>query len=282
VKPILPKLDEAAHDNARPREIQLEIQPEIHLEGKRDFQALKLELGRRLRAAREARKLTVSEAARGADVSRRYLTEAEAGRANPSIEILARLAVLLREPLGRLLDLPLPRRGSERIALVGLRGAGKTTVGRLLARELEVPFVELDQRVEQLAGLSLAAIFGIHGEAAFQRFEAEALEQVLAEGERVVIALSGSIVAHAENWQRVRESCRTVWLRAEPEEHLARVAAQGDLRPMQNRPRALEELRGILCSRESGYAQCERVVETSRQAPTAVASEIAKLCQRGA
>ncbi|MBM3976360.1 MAG: helix-turn-helix domain-containing protein [Planctomycetes bacterium] len=240
----------------------------------RDFQPLLRELGLRLRAARGARGLTLSDLARRTGVSRRYLTEAEAGRANPSIEILARLALLLRAPLRELLDLPLPTRRSERIALVGLRGAGKTSLGRLLARELEVPFVELDQRVEQLAGLSLAEIFSLHGEQAFQRFEGEALEQVLGEGERSVIALSGSIVAHAANWRRVREACTTVWLRARPEEHLARVAAQGDLRPMRNRPRALEELRAILALRQPGYAQCDLQLETSDRSVPELAREL--------
>ncbi|TAJ19148.1 MAG: helix-turn-helix domain-containing protein [Planctomycetota bacterium] len=242
----------------------------------REFQPLLTELGRRVRAVREARALSLAELARGADVSRRYLTELESGRANPSIEVLARLARQLGEPLARLLDLPLAGRRSERIALIGLRGAGKTTLGRLLARELEVPFVELDQRVERLAGLSLAEIFSLHGEPGFQRYEREALEAVLAEGERSVIALSGSIVAHAANWERVRAACRTIWLRARPEEHLARVAAQGDTRPMRNRPRALDELRALLAVREPGYAQCEIALDTSARAPGELARELAR------
>jgi XRE family aerobic/anaerobic benzoate catabolism transcriptional regulator len=138
-----------------------------------------------------------------------------------------------------------------------------------------VPFVELDQRVERLAGLSLAEIFSLHGEPGFQRYEREALEAVLAEGERSVIALSGSIVAHAANWERARAACRTVCLRARPEEHLSRVAAQGDLRPMQNRPRALDELRALLASREDGYRQCELELDTSGREPSALARELA-------
>lgn len=248
---------------------------EHHTALTREFQPLLTELGRRVRAVREARALSLAELARGAEVSRRYLTELESGRANPSIEVVARLARQLGEPLARLLDLPLSERRSERIALVGLRGAGKTTLGRLLARELEVPFVELDQRVERLAGMSLAEIFALHGEPGFQRYEREALEAVLAEGERSVIALSGSIVAHAANWERVRAACRTVWLRARPEEHLARVAAQGDTRPMRNRPRALDELRTLLVARESGYRQCELEIDTSEREPADIARELA-------
>lgn len=240
----------------------------------REFQPLLTELGRRVRSVREARSVSLAELARAAEVSRRYLTELESGRANPSIEVVARLARQLGEPLGRLLDLPLADRRTERIALVGLRGAGKTTVGKLLARELEVPFVELDQRVEQLAGLSLGEIFSLHGEPGFQRYEREALEAVLAESERSVIALSGSIVAHAPNWERVRAACRTVWLRAKPEEHLARVAAQGDTRPMRNRPRALDELRALLAEREPGYAQCDASFLTSGHSARAVAARI--------
>jgi XRE family aerobic/anaerobic benzoate catabolism transcriptional regulator len=163
----------------------------------------------------------------------------------------------------------------ERVALVGLRGAGKTTVGRLLAQELEAPFVELDQRVEELAGLSLAELFALQGSEGFLRFEREALERVLGEGGRLVLAAGGSIVQDAQGFERLRATCRTVWLRAEPEEHLERVRAQGDTRPMRARPRALEELRALLAARAPLYARCELTVVTSGRMPRAVASEIA-------
>jgi XRE family aerobic/anaerobic benzoate catabolism transcriptional regulator len=151
----------------------------------------------------------------------------------------------------------------ERVALVGLRGAGKSTVGPRLAAELDAPFVELDRRVEEAAGMELAEIFNVHGEAGFHRFEAEALERVLGEGERVVLAAGGSIVKSPESYRRLLTSCRTVWLRARPDEHLQRVRDQGDLRPMRDRPRAMAELESLLEAREPDYQRCEIAVDTS-------------------
>lgn len=221
------------------------------------------ELGRRLRDARERSGLSVTELALRAGVSRRYVTDAEAGRANLSVIKLSELAGALAVPIRDLVDLPTLARRGERIALVGLRGAGKSTVGRRLALELEVPFVELDARVEQIAGMTLAEIFDLHGEEHFHGLEREALEQVLAEGERMVIAAGGSIVASPETFERLRETCRTVWLQAEPHDHFQRVLDQGDRRPMKNRPRAMAELESILAAREPLYARCEIAVETS-------------------
>ncbi len=220
------------------------------------------ELGQRLRRAREAAGLSVAELARRAGVSRRHVTEAEAGRANLTILTLAELAVPLGVGLGHLCDLPLAAQG-ERVALVGLRGAGKTTVGRALARALDARFVELDERIEARAGLSLAEIFDLHGVEAYRRYEREALEEVLGEGQRLVIATGGSIVTSEETWARLRAVCRTVWLRAAPEEHLARVLQQGDRRPMAGRPRALEELREILTRREPRYALADLTLDTA-------------------
>jgi XRE family aerobic/anaerobic benzoate catabolism transcriptional regulator len=239
-----------------------------------DRQDLLTELGRRLRAARNRAGLTVSDLARAAGVSRRHVTEAEAGRANLSVATLSSLADALGEPLRDLFDLEAPR--MQRIALVGLRGAGKSAIGRRLALALEVPFVELDSRVEELAGLPLAAIFELHGTSGFRRFEAEALEKVLSEGERVVLATGGSIVHAPETFARLRATCRTVWLEATPEEHYSRVVAQGDERPMRGRPRAIEELRALLATRAPLYAQCEARVPTSGASVEQVALQLAQ------
>lgn len=234
------------------------------------------ELGRRLRTRREALDLGVAETARAAGISRRTLTEAEAGRANPTLVVLLGLAEALEVPLAELLGAPDRSRPRERVALVGLRGAGKSTVGRLLARELEVPFVELDARVEERAGLGLGEIFEVHGEEGFHAFERDALERVLSEGERVVVAAGGSIVASERNFQRLRETCCTVWLTARPEDHYQRVVAQGDRRPMQDRPRAREELASLLKRREALYALCEHRVDTSGRSPRDVARRVAE------
>jgi len=244
---ILPRPSLEAHHNAHSVE----------------HKAFLAELGRRLRAARASGHLSVSDLARRASLSRRYVTEAEAGRANVSVIKLAALARALGIPLRELVDIPFAAPRRERVALVGLRGAGKSTIGRRLALELEAPFVELDQRVEEIAGMTLSEIFNVHGEAYFHRLEGEALENVLAHGERVVIAAGGSIVASPKNFARLRESCRTVWLKAEPAQHFQRVLEQGDRRPMENRPRAMSELQHLLAEREPLYAQCEITVDTS-------------------
>jgi XRE family aerobic/anaerobic benzoate catabolism transcriptional regulator len=242
-------------------------------------QAFLARLGGQLRQRREERGLSLAELARRSGVSRRYLTEAEGGRANLSVEVLLRVAGALGERPERLVALAAEAR-VERVALVGLRGAGKTTVGRLLAQELEAPFVELDQRVEELAGLSLAELFALHGPEGFRRHEAEALERVLAEGGRLVLATGGSIVQDAASFERLRATCRTVWLAAEPEEHFARVRAQGDHRPMHARPRAMEELRALLAARAPLYSRCEFSVTTSAKTPAALAAEIAAALAR--
>ncbi|MCY2960205.1 MAG: helix-turn-helix domain-containing protein [Planctomycetota bacterium] len=218
------------------------------------------ELGHRLRARRESLGLSVSDLAVASGVSRRYLTEAEAGRANLSVLRLLDLARALEVPIQDLVrESDAPR---ERIALVGLRGAGKSTLGRQLALRLEVPFVELDQRVEALAGAPLGEIFSLHGEAGYHRFEAEALEAVLSEGERLVLAVGGSIVTRPSTFERLKRACRTVWLRASPAEHYERVRAQGDRRPMADRPGARAELEALLRGREPLYAACELSVDT--------------------
>ena len=244
---IIPILELGAHDSALAMR----------------FQGFLQELGRRLRAARESRGLSLAEVARESGISRRYLTDAEAGRANPSLQLLLTLSHTLGQSVSSLVDIPLRGRQGERIALVGLRGAGKSTVGRRLARLLEVPFVELDQRVEELAGVPLGTLFDLHGPDYFRRLEAEALEAVLAEGERSVIATGGSIVRSQTTYQRLLDTCRTIWLSAEPRDHLQRVIAQGDLRPMEGHPRAMDELEALLEARSPDYSRCELTVQTS-------------------
>lgn len=231
-------------------------------------------LGQRLRAARQDANLSVTAAAEAARVSRRHWTETEAGRANPSILVLSRQAAAARIQLSELVHMPWLLKDRERIALVGLRGAGKSTVGKALALALEMPFVELDQRVEQLAGLNLGELFELHGPEVFRRFEAEALEQVLAEGRRTIIATGGSIVSSTRTYDRLRTTCRTVWLRADPEDHFRRVVEQGDRRPMADHPRAMEELRAILARREPAYGLCDLSINTSDSAPEGVVAAI--------
>ena len=251
------------------------VQYSYHSMVRQDEDALLRELGRRIRREREAAPLTVTDLAERAGLSRRYVTEAEAGRANLTVLKLSRIAAALHLRLGDLCDLPEVGPPRERIALIGLRGAGKSTVGRLLALELEVPFIELDERIERNAGLSLAAIFDLQGVETYRRLEREALEEVMAEGQRQVIATGGSIVTSEGTFARLREACRTVWLQAAPEEHLKRVLDQGDHRPVEGHPRALDELREILDRRAGLYALADRRVPTSERGAGEVVQDLA-------
>jgi len=224
--------------------------------------------------------MSVSELARRSGLSRRYLTETEAGRANPSILVLAQIARALGLPIASLTSgLKWRSAAHGRFALVGLRGAGKSTVGRILARELDSLWIELDERIETLADQPLGDIFELHGAAGFHRYEGQALESVLKEGEQVVIAAGGSIVEDETNFARLRETCRTIWLKASSEDHLERVLAQGDRRPSRNRPRAMEQLEMILATRAAAYSQCEVTIETSGRTPEEVARIIVELAE---
>jgi XRE family aerobic/anaerobic benzoate catabolism transcriptional regulator len=149
------------------------------------------------------------------------------------------------------------------IALVGLRGAGKTAIGRRIAAMLGVRFVEQDELVERAAGLPLATIFAMHGEAYYRRVARDVLAKLLARPEAGVLATGGGVVTDAEAWALLRQRCRTVWLRARPEDHWGRVLAQGDLRPGAASANAQGELRALLEVREPLYAQAELTVDTS-------------------
>jgi XRE family aerobic/anaerobic benzoate catabolism transcriptional regulator len=149
------------------------------------------------------------------------------------------------------------------IALLGLRGAGKTTIGRKLARRLRLPFVELDQRIEQAAGLTLPEIFALHGEAYYRRLERETLERVLDEGP-LVLATGGGLPTSPDTWTLLKRRARTVWLKARPEDHWNRVVQQGDKRPMADNPQAMAELRRLLAAREPLYAEADETIDTSK------------------
>ena len=153
----------------------------------------------------------------------------------------------------------------SRIALIGLRGAGKSTLGARLARKLDVPFVELDREIEREAGTSLSEIFLLYGQAGYRRYERRCLEKVLERNGRAVIATGGSIVSEQSTYELLLSTCFTVWLKAEPEEHMARVVAQGDTRPMAGNDQAMDDLRRILGGRAALYGQADVVVNTAGQ-----------------
>lgn len=152
----------------------------------------------------------------------------------------------------------------RRIALIGLRGAGKSTLGTRLARDLGCTFVELDRVIESEAGTSLSEVFLLYGQAGYRRYERRCLERVLEQNDRVVIATGGSIVSEPGTYDLVLSTCYTVWLRATPEEHMARVVAQGDTRPMAGNQEVMEDLRRILDGRATLYGQADATVHTTQ------------------
>ena len=151
----------------------------------------------------------------------------------------------------------------RRIALIGLRGAGKSTLGNRLARHLDVPFIELDAEIERDFGLSLGEIFALSGQSAYRRSERRALEGVLDRHPGFVLAAGGSIVAEAETYDELLARCFTVWIKASPEEHMSRVIAQGDLRPMSENKEAMADLERILAARTPLYARADAVIDTA-------------------
>jgi XRE family transcriptional regulator, aerobic/anaerobic benzoate catabolism transcriptional regulator len=195
-------------------------------------------------------------------VSTRFLAQLEAGTGNISLRRLDDLARALEVPVVQLLEGP-READARRVALVGLRGAGKSTIGPLLAERLGLPFLELDALIEEAAGLPMPQIFEIHGESYFRRLERETLRRHLGEPAAAVLATGGGLVTEPETYALLRERCRTVWLAAAPEDHYHRVLDQGDERPMAGNPHAMAELRALLDARRPLYAQAGLTVDTS-------------------
>jgi XRE family aerobic/anaerobic benzoate catabolism transcriptional regulator len=152
---------------------------------------------------------------------------------------------------------------SGRLALVGLRGAGKTTIGAAVANELKVPFFELDKEIERLSGTSLGSIIELYGQQAYRRYELQALQELLASHPRFVVATGGSLVSETATYELLLRSCFTIWVRTTPEEHMRRVLAQGDLRPMAGSQQAMEDLRRILEERSELYGRADLVMDTT-------------------
>ncbi len=233
---------------------------------------LLLRVGTRVRARRTQLGLSRRELAERAGLSERFLTQVEGGQGNPSLRSLVEIAGALETTPAALVEPP-----NETLALLGLRGAGKSTVGRAVADRLGRAFVELDARIEEAAGLSLAEIWELHGEAYYRRLEREALAKILASAPRAVIATGGGIVADAATWDMLKRGATTVWLKARPEVHWERVLAQGDHRPMANDPLAMKRLRQLLGERDALYRQADHTVDTSDAPLDQVVEKVASL-----
>jgi XRE family aerobic/anaerobic benzoate catabolism transcriptional regulator len=250
-------------------------------------------LAGRARALRLSRGLTLRELGAAAGVSERFLVLVEGGGANVSVTKLDDIARALGTTAAALI---LPDAGEAKreehqateaaraplIALLGLRGAGKTTVGGLAAKRLGVPFVELDALVAERAGTSLGEIFAMHGAAYYRRLEREELSRLIAAGASGVLATGGSLVTDHGSFELLRRSAVTVWLKASAQDHWARVVAQGDARPMADRSSAMNELRALLRARRALYERAAHVVDTSALGLPRAVDRVVKIAREAA
>ena len=257
-------------------------------------------MGNRIKALRAQRGMTRKAVSIAADVSERHLANLEQGEGNASILVLLQVAGALHCPLAELIgdmttaspewllirellrtsdDAALRHiriaigellkttgdssRVSWRVALIGLRGAGKSTLGALLAEDMGFPFVELSREVEKSAGCSVSEIQALYGMDAYRRYERRALDKAIQSYDSAVIAIPGGLVSDASTFDQLLSNCTTVWLQADPEDHMKRVVAQGDLRPMAASKQAMEDLKSILSGREPFYSKAQHQVNTS-------------------
>ncbi|MBA91874.1 MAG: transcriptional regulator [Phyllobacteriaceae bacterium] len=254
-------------------------------------------VGERVRMARNRKGISRRQLSELSGVSQRYLAQLEGGDGNVSIALLRKIANSLdfevewlvgrddpwtsdaitlmrlfrqatRDQRARVMEILDPNdtgtRRAGRVALIGLRGAGKSTLGRRTAEKLGVAFVELNQVIEEVAGMPVDEVIALYGQEGYRRLEKQALVNMVATHEQLVLAVAGGIVSEPDTYNYLLRHCHTIWLKAEPEEHMARVRGQGDERPMAGNPAAMDELKSILTSREALYAKAEAMVDTSR------------------
>ncbi len=253
-------------------------------------------VGERVREARQRRGIPRRVLSETSGVSPRYLAQLEAGEGNISIGLLQRVAVALDHRIEwlvgeddpwtsdavRVADLyrvanadiqqaalrilspePIEALRAKRICLVGLRGAGKSTLGGRLGAEMDIPFVELNTEIEEQSGMPVSEVMALYGQEGYRKLEAQAVNRVIATHETMILAVAGGIVAEPETYNTLLSHFHTIWLRASPGEHMERVQAQGDERPMAGNPEAMEQLKSILTSREALYGKALAQFDTS-------------------
>ena len=270
-----------------------------------DNTALLAAIGARVRTERAKRGMTRRALAEQCQTSDRYLAQIEGGAGNPSVLVLdaiaralgldpidllpggAALRGLRRLPPAQLTALMRAaekrNRGTaqraRRIALIGLRGAGKSTLGGALAERIEAPFVEVDGMIEQRHGAPLATLFEVYGQSTFRRFERDCLTEVLSGYESVVIATAGGVVADEDTFSQLLEKSHVIWLQASPAEHMRRVMEQGDFRPMERNRDAMKDLVTILDARAPLYGRAHATLDTAGKSLPACVEELVKVAE---
>lgn len=262
----------------------------------RKIEALTRLVGARIRKARELRGLARRELSEMSGVSQRYLAQVESGQGNISIALLLKVGEALDHRIEwfvgeedpwtsevlRVADLfrradsgqrhavldildphPTSEKKAHRVALIGLRGAGKSTLGRRASKALDIPFAELNHEIEEQSGMPVSDVMALYGQEGYRALEHQALSRLIATHDTVILAVAGGIVSAPEAFGLLLDNFHTVWVRAAPEEHMSRVLAQGDHRPMAGKASALDELKMILASRESLYARADVTLDTS-------------------
>lgn len=275
------------------------INPAHHENGTGDAETGRLlaMVGERVKSARARMGISRRTLGEKSGVSQRYLAQLESGQGNISIGLLLRIADALnfriewlvgeedpwtseivmisslmrsatRAQRERVLEILMPEnpglKRAGRIALLGLRGAGKSTLGRMAAARLGMPFKELNDDIEEASGMPASEVMALYGPEGYRHLERQSLERIVAMHDRIVLAVAGGIVSQPETFNFLLSNFHTIWLKAEPEEHMARVRSQGDERPMAGNPDAMGELRSILMSREALYARAEAHINTSK------------------
>ena len=292
------KIKENQHDNElSPAQIEQSVNALISL------------IGLRVRSARKEKGLSRRALSELSGVSQRYLAQLESGDGNTSIGLLKRVAVALdlsiqtivadndqlskeaaviaeryrkadastRTQVQQVLDPGTSRHlKAERICLIGLRGAGKSTLGALVASELDLPFVELNSAIENRVGIPVSEIIALYGQEGYRELESECLDNIIDTEKRLVLAVAGGVVADATTFNQLLSTFHTIWIKASPNEHMERVWAQGDMRPMADNPEAMRQLRQILKQREGHYKRASYYLDTTGETPEA---SLVQLCE---